>query len=285
MNIERPEIPFRLNHINIEGYNLNYFDEGKGPAVLISHGIPEWSLLYADLIKELSKHCRCVVVDHLGFGFSNKDRKADLAPAAHARRLLSFAQAVALRDINLYVHDLGGPIGIGALVSRPELFKSLTISNSFLWSLDKTPAGRALKMMQGIIGKWLYLDYGFSVKFMAKNGFADKNKFAELADVFMYPHQTKDQRFANYRLMLEMLQSADYYEDTLKKLKALDIPVQILWGMQDKFFDATYLNRWKEELPGARIIEIPESGHFPQIEATKIVSGNIKEFLAPVAVI
>jgi haloalkane dehalogenase len=126
--------------------------------------------------------------------------------------------------------------------------------------------------MSGALGRWLYLSYGFSVKFMAKNGFADKNRFALVEDMFMFPHQTKEDRYANYQLMLEMLRSGNYFDTSLEKLKKTNIPVRIAWGMKDKFFDNSYLDRWKMEIPFATIDELQNSGHFPQLEEPEKLS-------------
>ena len=70
------KLPLNSKFISVAGHRLHYFDEGKGDTILIVHGIPEWSMIYADLVKELSATHRCIIPDHLGFGFSIKDRNA-----------------------------------------------------------------------------------------------------------------------------------------------------------------------------------------------------------------
>ncbi len=266
MTIARTNLPCASHFVNVNGHRLHYIDEGTGPTVLIVHGIPEWSMLYADLVSLLSGKYRCVVPDHLGFGLSDKDAKANLTPAAHAERLAAFIDALGLKDIHLVVHDYGGPIGTGALALRPGLFKSLTIGNTWLWDLSGSPGAGVLKMMSGGIGKWLYLNYGFSVKVMAKSSFADKAKYNAYKHLFLYPHQTKEERYANYQLMLEMLRSGNYFDDTLAKLKTQSLPKQIVWSMKDKFFNEAFLRRWQNELPGVPVHQIDDSGHFPQLE-------------------
>jgi pimeloyl-ACP methyl ester carboxylesterase len=265
--------------IKLGQYRLHYIDEGLGETILFVHGIPESSLMYHDTVQELSGRYRCVVPDHLGFGLSDKTYDAVLTPEAHSQRLLEFINKLGLRNIHLVVHDFGGPIGIGALVNRPELFKSLTITNTWCWSLKGTPAEKGLKMMSGALGRWLYLKMGFSVKFMAKNGFADKAVFKKHYDSFMKYHQTKEDRWANYQLMLSMIGSSEYYDDTLGKLHQLNIPTQLVWGMKDKFFNADYLDRWRKEFPAFEVKELKSSGHFPHLEAKEETANAIKTFV------
>ena len=280
MLVNKPTLPFSSKYIEVPDGRMHYFDEGAGPVILFVHGIPEWSMTYSKMIEELSSSFRSIVPDHLGFGLSDKRIDIDLKPAAHSARLLQFIERLGLSNIHLVVHDFGGPIGIGALAQKPELFSSLTISNTWLWNLAGTKAGAGLKMMQGFFGKWLYLSYGFSVKYMAKNAFADKAQFVQWKDVFMYPHQTKLDRLANYQLMLEMLNSGKWYDSTLAAFKKLDIPAQFAWGMKDKFFPhEEYLERWKKELPGKKIITLEASGHFPQLEVPKEFAAAIKSFI------
>ena len=220
-----PQLLVGSSYIGIEGSKMHYLDVGQGPVLLFVHGIPEWSMTYALMIAELSGSFRCIVPDHLGFGLSDKSFDLELKSSDHSRRLLAFIEALELNNINLVVHDFGGPIGIGSLVQRPELFLSLTVCNTWLWDLSQTRTGKILKKMQGALGRWLYLSYGFSVKFMAANGFADKKQFKLWKDTFMYPHQTRLDRYANYQLMLEMLNSGAWYDACLEKLV---VGVQVL---------------------------------------------------------
>lgn len=265
--------------VQLGQYRLHYIDEGSGETILFVHGIPESSLMYHDMVEGLSGKYRCVAPDHLGFGLSDKTYDAVLTPEAHSERLLDLINKLELRNIHLVVHDFGGPIGIGALVKQPELFRTLTITNTWCWSLNGTSAEKGLKMMSGALGRWLYLKIGFSVKFMAKNGFADKQLFKEYYDSFMRFHETREDRWANYQLMLSMLGSSVYFDDTLHKLHQLNIPTQLVWGMRDKFFNKDYLNRWRKEFSSFKVNELNNSGHFPHLEAREELAAAIKAFV------
>jgi len=65
---------------------LSYVDEGSGLPVVMLHGNPTWSFLYRDLILALRRDCRCLAVDHLGCGFSDKPARAAYTLAAHIAR-------------------------------------------------------------------------------------------------------------------------------------------------------------------------------------------------------
>ena len=70
--IDKEEYPFQSYHLELEMGRLHYVDEGEGNPIVIVHGTPTWSFEYRHLIKGLSKRYRCIAMDHIGFGLSDK---------------------------------------------------------------------------------------------------------------------------------------------------------------------------------------------------------------------
>ena len=112
--LDRSVYPFAHSYARLEAGTMHYVDEGEGETLLFVHGTPTWSFLYRDMIQALSKNHRCVAIDHLGFGLSEKPEKFSGLPEDHAENLAAFIKKLDLRDITLVVHDFGGPIGLGA---------------------------------------------------------------------------------------------------------------------------------------------------------------------------
>ncbi|MFQ5477604.1 MAG: alpha/beta fold hydrolase [Candidatus Binatia bacterium] len=82
---------------------MHYIDGGSGPLLLTLHGNPTWSYLYRHLIHGPKDGFRCVAVDHLGFGLSDKPQVADYTIAGHTARLTEFADALELRDSHRFL--------------------------------------------------------------------------------------------------------------------------------------------------------------------------------------
>src|SRR3954465_4600219 len=111
--IDKESYPFKSNYIEANCCdNMHYIDEGKGEVILMVHGTPTWSFLYRHLIKDLSGNYRCIAIDHLGFGLSDKPRKYSYKPEELAKNLRHFIEKMNLKNITLMVHDFGGPIGL-----------------------------------------------------------------------------------------------------------------------------------------------------------------------------
>jgi haloalkane dehalogenase len=129
-----------------DGLRMHYVDEGPrdGEAVVLLHGQPTWGYLYRTVLARLlDRGLRAVVPDLLGFGRSDKPcaRSAHTIDA-HLRWMAQFADVLALRDITLVVQDWGGPIGLGAWLTKPGLVRRVVAANTALHTADASLAGR-----------------------------------------------------------------------------------------------------------------------------------------------
>ena len=68
------------------GHRLHYLDEGAGEPLLFVHGNPTWSFYWRNLILGLRDSYRCVAVDHIGCGLSDKPQDYNYTLAAANRR-------------------------------------------------------------------------------------------------------------------------------------------------------------------------------------------------------
>jgi pimeloyl-ACP methyl ester carboxylesterase len=279
--LDRTEYPFaNRSYAHADGH-MHYVDEGQGPALLFVHGTPDWSFGFRHLIKAFSPTHRCVSIDHLGFGLSDKPRNADYSVAAHARRLQAFIDHLGLKDITLVVTDFGGGIGLEHAVNFPENVKGIVLYNTWMWPLGDDPRfAKPASMMRGWIGRLLYLRFGFSVHMMMPRGYGDKKKLtpalhAQYKQVF--PDAAS--REALYALVKELMDAGPFWARQWTEVDRLrNIPTLLCWGMKDPFFPPDLLERWKGALPQATVRTFMESGHFVHEEASDGLMQAMLEF-------
>jgi haloalkane dehalogenase len=280
--LDKNKYPFKSNYIEIDGHQLHYIDEGKGQVLLMVHGIPDWSFSYRHLIKDLSKNYRCIALDNLGYGLSDKPEDADYSHPAHARRLEEFIEKLGLKNINLLLHDFGGPMGIYYAKNNPENVNKIIVGNSWIWGLDKDKHfTTGDKLINSWFGKFLYLNMNFSVNFMMKQSFANKSILTKAIHNQFKKAQDKAARKANYRLAKDLVGAHNWHNSIYnKREKLLGKPLLLIWGMKDKFFPAdTMIPKWQAAFPQAKLVKLENAGHFFQEEAPLQVSQAIKEFL------
>ena len=78
--------PFEQRWFTSYAGQMHYVDEGgAGRPILFCHGNPTWSFLYRNVITRLRGHFRCIAVDYLGFGLSERPEAYGYTIEEHAR--------------------------------------------------------------------------------------------------------------------------------------------------------------------------------------------------------
>ncbi|HEY9227138.1 MAG TPA: alpha/beta fold hydrolase [Gemmatimonadaceae bacterium] len=265
------------------GARIHYVDEGTGPVVLFVHGTPSWSFEWRSQIRALSNHYRCIAPDLVGMGMSDRPATFAYTPEAHAAALAEFVAALALHDVTLVVHDFGGPIGLPLALQYDSRVSRVVILNTFAWGLDDD-AGvrRPARMLGGALGRWLYRHLNFSLRVIMPSAFADRRKLtSKIHRQYLAPFSGKDGRGrVLHAFARALLGSSAFFRDIGGRLHQLRrVPVLIVWGTKDPAFGVRFLDRWRVELPDARV-EALDVGHWPQEEAPTEVNEALRSFLA-----
>ncbi len=279
--VDRALYPFESKYLQLDAGKMHYIDEGVGDILLFVHGTPTWSFLYRDFIKAFSATHRCIAIDHIGFGLSDKPTDFVGTPEAHAANLSKFIQQLELENITLVVHDFGGPIGLGAALQHPNRIKQLVVFNTWLWATQEDKAAQKIdRFINSRLGHFLYLRMNVSPKSLLKRGFADKRKLSKTVHQhYVQPFPNKASRYGLLRLGQALVGASDWYQSQWEQLHQLETKDWlILWGMQDEFIPSTHLERWRKRLPQAQV-EIFECGHFVQEEVTQEAIAAIRAFL------
>jgi haloalkane dehalogenase len=287
--VDRELYPFQDRWVALPGEGLiHYVDEGPPegtpPAgtLVFAHGTPTWSFEWRHLIRGLSDRYRCVALDHLGFGLSERPMEGEYTPEAHARRFRAWVEAVGLRDFTLVVHDFGGPIALPVALDDPGRVRALVVLNSFMWATRGDPhLEKGGRIMGGRLGLFLYRHLNASLKIITPTAYADRKKLTpRIHAQYLAPFTGIDSRErVLWALAHALLASSEFYGGLWDRRAALaELPALIVWGTRDPAFHLPHLARWREALPEAEVVELPV-GHWPQEEAPDEVLRAVRRFV------
>lgn len=281
--LDREAYPFRSRYLGIApGRRVHYIDEGQGEVVLFVHGTPTWSFEWRHCIGVLARTHRCIAMDNLGFGLSDRPDDFAYSPEAHAEVLRVFVDRLGLSGITLVVHDFGGLIGLPLALAQPSVVRRLVLLNTWMWSFADDPAmTRKAKLAGGRFGRFLYRHANLSLRVITPSAYADRSKLTRrIHEQYLAPFRDVDARGrVLWPLAHALLASGEYYDSLWRRREQLRaVPTLIIWGMKDPAFAPSLLARWRTVLPHASVVELPV-GHWPQEEAPEQVTRALQAFL------
>jgi haloalkane dehalogenase len=122
--------------IEVNGKRMAYVEMGEGDPILFQHGNPTSSYLWRNIMPHLADQGRCIAVDLIGMGDS--DKLDESGPESyryveHRDYLFSAWDALGVRgNVTLVIHDWGSALG-------------------FDWARQHPDAVRGIAYMEGIV--------------------------------------------------------------------------------------------------------------------------------------
>lgn len=266
-----PDPTITDHHLDLPAGRMRYVDVGEGPPVVFVHGNPASSAEFGPAIAELSARHRCIAVDHIGFGASDKPASWDYLPSSHATNLATLLDSLDLHDVTMVVGDWGGPIGLSWVLANPERVRRVVITNTWLWPVNRSLYYQGFsRFMGGPIGRFLTSRFNFFARQVTKRAWGDRTPLTpEIYAQFTDVHTEPSQRKGMWVFPREIIGSTAWLTELWEQRRVLDgIDLRLLWGMTDIAFRADVLDQWCSEFPHASVERLDGVGHFVALEAT-----------------
>jgi haloalkane dehalogenase len=123
-------------YVDVNGKRMAYVEIGKGDPIVFQHGNPTSSYLWRNIMPELKNHGRCIAVDLIGMGDSDKlDNPGpdSYRYGEHRDYLFAAWQRIGVTDdVTFVVHDWGSALG-------------------FDWARQHADKVRGIAYMEGIV--------------------------------------------------------------------------------------------------------------------------------------
>jgi len=240
---------FERSVIDIAGCRTSVKRGGAGPPLLYLHGA-SGAAAVAPFMIELARSFDVLVPEHPGFGASAEpawlDNIHDLAYF-----YLDFIEQLDLRDVMLVGTSIGGWLALELAVRSTARLRAMTVigpsgiyvpgprrGDMFLWSPEERVRN-------------LFVDQSIADRMLAVQPTPEE---AEIA--------LKNQ-FTVARLAWEPRLFDPHLHKWLHRIK---VPLQVVWGEQDRIIPASYAEAFKRLIPQARVDIIAQCGHLPPVE-------------------
>ena len=115
--------------VEVAGKRMAYVEMGDGDPIVLQHGNPTSSYLWRNIMPALARHGRCIAVDLIGMGDSDK-----LEPSGpdryryteHREFLFAAWEALGIRDnVTFVIHDWGSALGFDWACQHPDKVRGI----------------------------------------------------------------------------------------------------------------------------------------------------------------
>jgi haloalkane dehalogenase len=262
--------------------------EGAGPTFVLIHGFPDNLHIYDRLIPYLVAAGRRVVAfDFLGYGASDKPAGTNYSFKQQLGDLEAVFEALHLEKIVPVGHDAGGPAAINFSLDHPDRVSSLCILNTFyaaaptlalpeLIALFATPGLKALTSAMLQSPEQLAWVFRFQqLKFLETLPEKHKATFESVLAPIINNNFNFGKAAGSGPAFAQM--TAQVFEEVgrntgrLPEMKALDVPVKIIWGDTDLALNTGVAEDLKSHLKNASL-HVLSAGHWPQIDEPEQVA-------------
>ncbi len=275
--------------VEVAGVRLFYREAGlpDAPTILMLHGYPSSSRMYAALIPLLADRYHLVAPDYPGFGHSDAPSPDGFAYTFDriAGLVEGLVDALGIDRYALLQQDYGGPIGMRLAVRRPEKVRAILVQNAVaheeglgpLWDERRAYWLDRAAHEDAVISAFTSLE-GARQRHLGTSPSPeryDPDSWTDEAAFLARPGQRRIQAdlFYDYRTNVAA------YPEWQAWLRAHQPPMLVLWGRYDPSFAVAGAHAYRRDVPDAEV-HILDAGHFALDEKLDQCAALIRDFLA-----
>ncbi|HEY7072206.1 MAG TPA: alpha/beta hydrolase [Acidimicrobiales bacterium] len=260
---------------------IAYREAGDGPTALFVHGVLANGSLWDGVIAEVAPLRRCLAPDLLGHGeTADTDPAQDLSFGPQAAMLVELVEALGCGPVDLVGNDSGGAICQIFAARRPDLVRSLALTNcdtagnvvpeALVPFMEGARRGEALDLFEMMAGDLSVARAALGTGLADPDGVSD-----DVIRAFVEPvlrHERSERAIQRWMTDLTDRDLQAVQDD----LGRLDVPTLLLWGTDDVFFPVDDARGLAALIPGAELVEVPGAKLFHPLEQPDLLAGHLR---------
>lgn len=271
--------------ITIDGDRVVYRIAGKGPVLLLVHGMAGSAMTWRYVMPALAKRFTVIAPDLLGQGQSDKPR-GEYSLGAHANLLRDVMDALGHKRATVVGQSLGGGVAMQFAYQFPERCERLVLVGSGGFGREVTFYLRMLtvpgfeSVFPLISTPWLRDAGNLVATWLDRAGVRSTpasqeiwRSYASLADA-----QSRRAFFRGLRAVIDF--SGQAVSALSRLYRAAHLPTLIVWGAQDPFIPVSHAIVAHKAIPGSRLEIFEGVGHYPHCEAPEHFVAVLVDFIA-----
>ena len=230
--------------------------------VILLHGLPAQSWSWVGLLPLLAENgIHAIAPDWIGYGHSSKPERKDFAytPDALVAAFGEMVDALKVDRVSLVIQGFLGTVGLQYAIRNPSRVDKLVILNAPLTSSAKLP-WQLLQLGLPVAGEMLTQD-PLSIERTLEAGCKQVIQ-DDYCEVYRRPYLKSGIPGRTLLATIRNLKLKEALAEITTGLPKLDIPIQIIWGINDPWLDLAQAQACVKTLQHGELITLPTAAHF-----------------------
>jgi aminoacrylate hydrolase len=252
----------------LDGGTLAYGVFGTGAPLVLVSGLGGLADAWAPMLPALARRFRVVLHDHRGTGASSRcDRPYSVGSIAGD--VLALMDHLGVATAALVGHSTGGAVGQHVALHAPARLSRLVLSASWARSCA-------------------YMRRLFALRLLVLDRLG-VTAYRELSDLVLAPpwwtaaqprlRSATDESPLDVEILRRRI-GAVLAHDTQDTLDRIRLPVLVITALDDAVVPAAHSTGLARDIPGARLVELPQGGHLIGRTRTERYLAEIEAFLS-----
>jgi haloalkane dehalogenase len=272
--------------IDVLGSKMHYIEDGSGDPILFLHGMPTSSYIWRNIIPYLAPLGRCIAVDLIGMG---KSDKPDIAYTIddHIKYVEKFIETLKLKRLTIIMHGWGSIIGFNYAMKPDSKCKGVVFYEAYLRPFTQEdvslPYQEQVASLQAeennaeiTLNGTHYVDKILPQGMMRP---LTDEEMSHYREPFMQKGAERPLRQYLQEMLFDHGSVEKVIESYSKKLTQSKMPKLMLYSLPG-FITTMATAIWaKEHLPNLEVVEIGEELHFAQESNPSLMGETISVWL------
>lgn len=259
--------------------DIHYRDEGKGPVIVLLHGVCASLHTWDAWTEILKSNYRVIRIDLPGHGLTGPPEdleKLDLAEGVEV--LNKLMEHLRIDKFHLVGNSMGGYISWNYSLKYPQKLGKMVLIDAAGY-VQPMPTMIAFGSHPLVSPVARHMLPSFLVEHSVDEVYGDSSKVTQgTKDRYVDLSRREGNRQAyNYffRVAREKFQDPKSSEG----IKSVTIPTLVMWGRNDRWLTIEYAQNWTKDISGAKFIAYEGAGHIPMEEIPEITAKDLLSFL------
>ena len=274
--------------IQVNGLSVHNKKYGDGePVMILMHGFGASTFSWREVVQPLSQTGTVIVYDRPAFGLTERPMPGSwqdgnpYSTEGNLNLLFGLMDALDVQKAILVGNSAGGRLAVQAALSQPERVSALVLVDAAIY----TGGGRSFGILRPLV---------FTPQMDRLGPFFARSLAGEQGDEFLRtawhdPGKITPEIMAGYRKPLrsanwdralwEFTKAGSGSEDLTPRLVELRLPVLVITGDDDRIVPTADSVRLGDEIPGAKLVVLPDCGHVPHEECPAPFLQAVNEFI------